>query len=79
MMQTDTEIIVNGRPRKVEARELSFEAVCELAFPGGGGPNIVFTVSYRKGDPKKAGTLVAGESVAVAPGMIFDVTRTDKS
>jgi len=79
MMQTGTEIIVNGRPRKVEASELSFEAVSELAFPGGSGPNIVFTVSYRKGDPKKQGTLVAGESVALAPGMIFDVTRTDKS
>jgi len=76
---TGTEIIVNGQPRKVTQSKLSFEEICEIAFPGGGGPNIFFTVSYRKGSPKHEGTLVAGESVDIVPGMIFDVTRTDKS
>jgi hypothetical protein len=44
------------------------------------GDNIVFTVTYRRGHGNKtAGTLVAGESVRVKDGMIFDVTVTDKS
>jgi hypothetical protein len=77
--QHTTEIIVNGRPRSVAGSSLTFEQVIEIAFPGGGGPNIVFTVTYRKGDPKKEGSLVPGQSVPIVNGMIFDVTRTDKS
>lgn len=76
---TTTEIIVNGRPRRVEGTELSFEQVTEIAFPGGGGPNIFFTVTYRKGDPKKEGSLLPGQIIAIVNGMIFDVVRTDKS
>jgi len=74
-----TEIIVNGRPRRVDGADLSFEQITEMAFPGGSGPNIVFTVTYRKGDPKKEGSLLPGQSVPIVNGMIFDVIRTDKS
>jgi hypothetical protein len=76
---TQTEIIVNGRPRRVDATQLNFEQVTEIAFPGGGGPNVMFTVTFRKGDPKKEGSLLAGQTVAIVNGMIFDVVRTDKS
>jgi len=78
-LQQSTEIIVNGRPRRVDGSSLSFEEVTELAFPGGGGPNIVFTVTFRKGDPRKEGSLLPGQSVPIVNGMVFDVTRTDKS
>jgi hypothetical protein len=78
-IQQSTEIIVNGRPRRVDGSSLSFEQVTELAFPGGGGPNIVFTVTFRKGDPRKEGSLLPGQSVPIVNGMVFDVTRTDKS
>ena len=75
-------IYVNSRPKEVPARELlSFDEVVALAFPNPDkNPNIVYTVTYRKGEGKKPqGTLVEGEFVKVKDGMIFDVTRTDKS
>ena len=75
-------IYVNSRPRQVLAKEfLSFEEVVILAFGTfEKAPNIVYTVTYRRGDGNKpAGSLVDGESVRIKDGMIFDVTRTDKS
>ncbi|MEM7601362.1 MAG: multiubiquitin domain-containing protein, partial [Verrucomicrobiota bacterium] len=41
------EIIVNSRPRTVDDKKVTFEQVVELAFPGGGGPNICFSMTYR--------------------------------
>jgi hypothetical protein len=75
-------IYVNSRPKLVPAKDsLSFDEVIELAFPNAQkGPNIVYTVTYRRGEGKKPeGSLVEGESVKVKDGMIFDVTRTDQS
>lgn len=74
-------IIVNGREKIVSKGELSFSDIVSLAFENPDpGPNIIFTVTYRKGEGKKPkGTLVEGETVKVKGGMIFDVTRTDKS
>ena len=79
--EKEVAIIVNGREKVVSTRELSFSEVVALAFENPApGPNIIFTVTYRKGDGKKPkGTLVEGETVKVKDGMIFDVTRTDKS
>ena len=72
-------VIVNGRPKVVTAKELSFADVVALSgLPT--GPNIVFTVTYTRGDGHKPqGTLVEGETVKVKDGMIFNVTATDKS
>lgn len=74
-------IIVNGRQKVVTARELSFAEVVALAFdPLPTGENIVFTVTYRRGEGHKPeGTLVEGDTVKVKEGMIFNVTATDKS
>jgi len=74
-------IIVNGRKKVVTAKELSFAEVVALAFDTPPtGQNIVFTVTYRKGDEHKPeGTLVEGEKVKIKDGMIFNVTATDKS
>jgi len=74
-------IVVNGRPKKVEKGELTYDEVLALAFdPVPSGPNWVFTVTYRRGHgPRGEGTLTLGESVKVVDGMIFDVTATDKS
>lgn len=74
-------LIVNGREKEVSEKKLSFSEVVALAFgPDAGGPNIVFTVTYRRGENQKPkGSLVEGETVTVKDGMIFDVTRTDKS
>jgi hypothetical protein len=74
-------IIVNARPKVVTAKEMSFADIVTLAFDSPPtGENIVFTVTYRKGEGNKPeGTLVEGETVKIKDGMIFNVTATDKS
>jgi Multiubiquitin len=74
-------IIVNGRQKTVTTKELTFAQVVALAFDNPpSGPNIVFTITYRKGEGNKPeGTLVEGGTVKVKDGMIFNVTATDKS
>lgn len=73
-------IIVNGREKTVTQRELTFDELVVLAF---GPPNVetsVYTITYQKGpDKKERGGLVAGDSVKLKTGMIFNVVRTDKS
>lgn len=77
----DYAIIVNGRQKVVTAKELSFAQVVVLAFDTPPtGQNIVFTVTYRKGEGNKPeGTMVEGDVVKVKDGMVFNVTATDKS
>jgi hypothetical protein len=74
-------IIVNGREKEFEGREISFEQVIVLAFGTvSPDPNISYTVTYKRGEGNKPeGSLVAGESVKVKEGMIFNATATDKS
>ena len=74
-------IIINGREKTVTQKELSFAEIVALAFdPPPTGPNIVFTVTFRRGHgDKPEGTLTDGEVVKIKDGMIFNVTATDKS
>ena len=73
-------ITVNGRTRTINDDEMSFEEAVALAFPDPPtGPQVVFTVAYRRAEGNKSGTLTAGTSVKLKDGMIFDVTATDKS
>lgn len=74
-------IIVNAQEKQVTGKELTFEQVVNLAFPGGPqGGNRVYTVTYRRGEGNKPeGSLIAGESVKIKKGMIFNVAATDKS
>jgi hypothetical protein len=74
-------IVVNGEAHEVPKDEIAFEEVVALAYPGGPqGPNIIYSVTYRKGpDHKPKGILAEGGSVKVKNGMIFDVRVTDKS
>ena len=74
-------VVVNGREKKVTTTELTFAQVVALAFDNPPtGPNIAFTITYRRGQGNKPeGTLAEGEVVKVKDGMIFNVTATDKS
>lgn len=74
-------IIVNARPKTVTEKEMSFAEIVALAFDTlPTGQNILFTVTYRRGEGHKPeGTLVDGETVKIKEGMIFNVTATDKS
>lgn len=74
-------IFVNGRKKEVSTKTLSFDQVVALAFnPVPVGPNVQFTVTYRKGPRKNhEGSMTEGETVRIKDGMIFDVTETNKS
>lgn len=74
-------IIVNGREKTVASKELTFDEIVDLAFDDPKrGPLIFFTITYRRGShDKQEGSLIEGETVKVKDGMIFNVTRTDKS
>jgi hypothetical protein len=74
-------VVVNGRPREVTHRRLTFDEVVGLAFdPVPSGPNVQLTVSYRNAEGDKKGTLMEGKSVEVKNhGTVFNVTATDKS
>jgi hypothetical protein len=74
-------IIVNGRKKEVPTKTLSFNQIVALAFsPVPVGPNVMFTITYRKGpDKNPEGTLTEGATVKIKDGMIFDVTETNKS
>lgn len=76
-----TQIIVNAREHKVQGIRISYNQVVALAFnPVPTGPDVLFTVTYRKGplqNPK--GTLPEGQSVFIKNGMIFNVTQTNRS
>ena len=73
------DIVVNGQPRTVTEREISFSRVVELAGHQR-KVNTVHTVTYRRG-PKanREGSMVHGDSVRVKDNMVFNVTSTDKS
>lgn len=74
-------IIVNGRQKEVSTKTLTFDQVVALAFnPVPSGPNVQFTVTYRKGPRKnREGSMTEGEIVRIKDGMIFDVTETNRS
>jgi hypothetical protein len=74
-------ITVNGRQKEVSTKTLTFDQVVALAFnPVPSGPNVQFTVTYRKGPRKNhEGSMTEGETVRIRDGMIFDVTETNKS
>ncbi|GAB5524635.1 MAG: hypothetical protein Roseis2KO_25070 [Roseivirga sp.] len=77
----DTMIIVNGRQREVEDKELTFNQVVVLAFGQvSDNPNICYTITYKRGPGRNPeGSMVEGDTVHINKGMIFNVTQTDKS
>ncbi|AJW71751.1 multiubiquitin domain-containing protein [Nitrosopumilus adriaticus] len=73
-------IFVNARRHSWEDKTINYSQVVDLAFPPPHGPNEVFTVQYSRGPKEnREGTLVEGQEVEIKSGMVFDVTRTDKS
>jgi hypothetical protein len=74
-------VIINGRPRVVNKRSLSFIEIVKLAFPDAqAAPNTIYTIVYKNGpDENPQGSLVEGQTVIVKERMIINVTKTDKS
>jgi hypothetical protein len=77
------QVIVNTHRHDWDARTISFEQVVSWAFPDWrqDDPNTTeYTVTYDCGVPEQPeGSLVAGSSVKVRCGMVFDVDRTNRS
>lgn len=71
-------IIVNTRAQAWAEKEITFEQVVELAFPGQQYDPAGTTVEYSRGHgPDHA--LRPGKSVAVKDGMVFDVEPANRS
>lgn len=70
---------MNGREKKVQGDEVSFEEIVNLAFNNNppSGPNVVITVTYKT--EGKQGTLLPGATIEIKNGMIFNVKATDRS
>lgn len=78
--EKEVTIIVNAREKKWGKKEISYREVIELAFGSySDDENVVYTVTYSKGEDRKEGSLTKGQTVKVKDGMVFNVTRTDKS
>ncbi|WP_247394656.1 multiubiquitin domain-containing protein [Ralstonia pseudosolanacearum] len=72
-------IVVNGEQKVIHQKHLSFQEVCEIAFPQGPfGENIRYTVTYTYPDGRE-GSMTKGSTVEVENGMVFYVGNTDRS
>jgi hypothetical protein len=75
-------IVVNGEPRNVESRVISWETVVDLAFPGErSNADLTFIVTYEKTEQSKHdGTLAVGGTVKVKKdGTVFYVAKHRRS
>lgn len=73
-------IIVNGREKTLDKGKISYNEVIELAFGTIEiGPEVVYTITYSKGNKDDKGSMVSGDVVNLKQGMVFNVTRTDRS
>ncbi|MGA2155925.1 MAG: multiubiquitin domain-containing protein [Bryobacteraceae bacterium] len=74
-------IYVNGQPKVVATKTVTYEQIVALAFPNPHtGQNMLYTVGYEDGPHQNpSGSLMPGGKVRVKDGMIFNVTPTDKS
>ena len=74
-----TMIVINGRQREVSGKRTSYSEVVRIAFPDDPvNETIEYTVSYANPHGKD-GTLVNGQDVHIKEGMIFNVTKTNRS
>jgi Multiubiquitin len=77
-----TDIIVNGRPKTVEGRDVTFDQIVSLAFENPPhGADTIFSVTYRKGgnEHRPEGVMVEGDTVKIKKGTTFNVSATNRS
>lgn len=74
-------IIVNGREYPEDEKSITFEEVIVLAFGTyNSNPDAAYTVSYSwGGSGKEKGVLDPGTKIKIKKGMVFNVTRTNRS
>ena len=74
-------ITVNASEKRWPKQEISYKALIELAFDSyEDNPNIAHTIVYFGGPPEnQEGSIVENGKVKIIDGMVFNVTKTDKS
>lgn len=80
--EKDFTIIVNTREKTVSQEEITFSEIVALAYDNPpSGPDVLFTVTYRRGmGNKPEGTMVETDPpLKIKDKMIFNVSATDKS
>lgn len=76
----DVTIYVNTIGHEWPKDDISYEQVVALALPTlPPGQTDGYTVLYQRAHGNKDGNLVAGQTVKVKEGMVFDVTATHLS
>lgn len=70
-------IVVNGTPEVWTDHRITYAQVVQLAFPGGPA-DLLYTVTYASKHGKD-GTLAPEGEVEVKDGMVFNVTKTNRS
>ena len=73
----ETTIYVNTQKIIWVKKEISFEELVEISFPG--AKNQLFDVTFIKGHSNNEGELLNGDSVHVHQKMEFIVTPTNES
>ncbi|MDT3315654.1 multiubiquitin domain-containing protein [Microbacterium sp. KSW4-11] len=75
------EIFVNARPHLVDGKEVTYEQVVELAFPGQApGADTEYIVTYTRAQHgNESGSLTPGGRVRVKKGTSFAVQITTRS
>jgi Multiubiquitin len=71
-------VVVNGTQEVWTDHRISYEQVVQLAFPGGSTSDSLYTVSYANPHGRD-GTLAPGQDTEVRDGMIFNVSKTNRS
>jgi hypothetical protein len=74
-------IYVNTDPHLVQHGKLTFQQIVKLAYPDkASDPNILFKVSYRRGQGhSELFTLAEGAEVEAQEGLIFNVSYENRS
>jgi hypothetical protein len=75
-------IVVNGQPKDVTSRVVTWDEVVDFAFPSErSNPDLSFVVTYEEADESKHdGTLAVGASVRVKKeGTVFYVASRRRS
>lgn len=75
------EIFVNARPHAVADRDVSFEQVVALAFPGQDqGADTEYIVTYTRAQHgNESGSLAPGQAIRFKKGTSFGVQITTRS
>lgn len=72
-------VFINTTAVEVQDRELSFEELVELAYPGQSTELSNYVISYGRKGSSGMETLMPGQSVKPKEGMVFDVVLANRS